>query len=34
LFDEAMNVAAQLQPAPERAAAYARIADALAERGR
>ncbi len=34
LFDEAMKVAAQLQSAAERAAAYARIADALAERGR
>jgi hypothetical protein len=34
LFDEAMKVAAQLPEPAERAAAFVRIADALAERGR
>jgi tetratricopeptide (TPR) repeat protein len=34
LFDEAMAIAARVKGAPARAAAYTRIADALAERGR
>jgi tetratricopeptide (TPR) repeat protein len=33
LFDEAMELAARVQPAPARVSAYARIADALGEHG-